>query len=77
MEVRLRDNNTNAEGPNDIQSAQNEARIAHEVLSTARRIFNKKIEQITAEHPIAIDQGKIVINSLKSEVNLLTHNAKD
>ena len=60
----------------EIQTAQNEARIAHEELNTARRIFNKKIEQTTAEHAVALDQSKTVINSLKSEVNLLTHNAK-
>ena len=86
-ETRLRDNNTKVEGPGDghfivkrahaeIQSAQNGARIAHEELSTARRIFNKKIEQITAERSVALDQSKTVINSLKSEVNLLTNNAK-
>ena len=42
----------------------------------ARSIFNKKIEQITAEHAVALDQSKTVISSIKSEVNLLTHNAK-
>ena len=87
MEIRLKDNNTKVEGPDDghlivkrahfeIQPAQNEARIAHEELSTARRIFNKKGEQITAEHSVALDQSRTVINSLKSEVNRFTSNAK-
>ena len=87
LETRIRDNNAKVEGPDgghfvvtrahaEIQTAQNEARIAHEEPNTARSIFNKKIEQITAEHAVALDQSKTVINSLKSEVNLLTHNAK-
>ena len=52
LEIRIRDNNTRAEGPDDgkliakrahaeIQTVQYEARIAHEELSTARRVFNK------------------------------------
>ena len=87
LEIRIRDNNNRVEGPRDghfivkrahteIQTAQNEARIANEELSTARSIFDKKIEQITAEHAVALDQSKTVINSLKSDVHLLTHNAK-
>ena len=87
LETRVRENNAKVEGPDDghfivkrahveIQSARNEARIAHEELTTARSIFNKKIEQVTAEHAVALDQSKAASNSLKSEVNLLTHNAK-
>ena len=87
LEIRYRDTNTKVEGPDDghfivksahaeVQSAQYEARIAHEELSTARRVFNKKIEQITAEHSVALDQSKTVINSLESEVNLTINNAK-
>ena len=85
METRLRENNAKVESPvnghliikrahAEIQFAQNEARIVHEELSTARRVFNQKIEQITTEHSVALDQRKTVINPLKSEVN--THNAK-
>ena len=87
LETRIRDNNTKVEGPDDghfivkrahaeIQTAQNQARIAHEELNTARSIFNKKIDQSTAEHAVALDQSKTVMNSSKSEVNLITHNAK-
>ena len=87
LETRVRDNNTRVEGPDDghfivkrahveIQTAQNEARIVHEELDTARSISNEKIEQITAERAVALDQSKTVMNSLKSEVNLLTRNAK-
>ena len=85
LEIRLKDNNPKVEGPDDghfivkrahkeVQSAKDEARIANEELGTARRIFNQKVEQITAEHTVALDQGKTVINSLKSEVNRLTQN---
>ena len=81
LDTRARENNAKVEGPDDghfivrrahveIQTTQNEARIAHDELTTARNIFNKKIEQITAEHAVALDQSKAVINSLKS-VNLL------
>ena len=38
------------------------------------RVFNQKVEQITAEHTVTLDQNKTVINSLKSEVNRLTQN---
>ena len=47
-------------------------RVAREEPAAERR----KIEQITAEHTIAIDRRIAVINSLKSEVNLLNQNAK-
>ena len=83
LETRVRENNAKVEGPDDehfvvkrthveIQTARNEARIAHEEPTTARSIFKKKIEQITAEHAVALDQNKVVITSLKS-VNLLTY----
>ena len=85
LEIRPRDNNTKVEGPDDghfivkrahaeVQSAQNEARVAHEELCMVWKIFNQKVEQITAEHTIALDQSKAVINSLKSEVGRLTQN---
>ena len=57
--IRLWDNNTKVEGPDDgrfivkrahaeIQSAHNEARVAHEELCMVRKIFNQKVERITA-----------------------------
>ena len=85
LEIKLKDNNPKVEGPDDghfivkrahaeIQSAQNEARIANEELGTARRIFNQKVEQITAENTVTLDHNRTVINSLKSEVNRFTQN---
>ena len=87
METQLRDNDIKVGGPDDgriivrkahaeVQSAQKEARVAHEELCTAREVFNQKVEQITSEHTIALDQSKTVINSLKSEVNRPTPNVK-
>ena len=61
LENRMREYNAKVEGPGDghfivkrahveIQSAQNETRIAREELATERSVFLKKIEQLTAEH---------------------------
>ena len=61
----------------EVRSAQNERNVAQEELLSARRVFNQKIEQIAAEHKIALDQSKSVASSLKSEVNVFTQRAND